>query len=1012
MHDYVILNEINSKNITGLMINILPPITKPPIRNEVEEIDGRDGDIVTKLGYGAYDKEVEIGLYGNYDIDEVIAFFNGEGNVVFSNEPDKYYKYQILEQIDYEKLLKFKTAVVIFHVQPFKFELDEEEIVNETPIITGNGSDITLEDTVDNNIISIALSGNTHQKSLSGKNLFPTRENFTGAGITITNNEDGTYNISGTASSNIEFTTFLSLDDSKINDSNNFTLSSNKVLNGVTSRIEGYNDNTWVRNILGTSISSSTPTVTAIPNLTNVTRIRFGIFIASGTTVNMTNVGFQLEQNSVATDFEEYCGATPSPNPDYPQDIEVVTGYNEIEVVGKNKFNIGTGTNTAQNVQIIKNGSEISFNGTANASNYLLNNISLGIFKAGTYTFSMTKKSGSVSVPDDEIVIYNGSTTYLHRGIYYAPVEISFTLNETTELFCKLWANSGISYANCVINIQLEEGSATSYEPYQSQSYELNLGKNLFDKDNANVLNALLAEGARKLEGNGNGRTLYIQCKPNTKYTISKISSTRFRIDERSEVPTINSTNVNLVVNDIATNITYTTSSNAKYLLLTYYFSVSDTTITEQEILDTIQIEEGSATPYSAYKTPIEMCKIPNTDYKDEFRRSSGKNILDIENLTFKNGYYNSNGTWSSANNNSDIEFVPVLPNEQYTLSLNRSIYIITISEFNDNQTFIQRITGNTNISKQTITTSSTTKYLAIVFNLDGSTTITKSMVESWNPQLELGTQATDLEPFGVGVWYKYAKIGKVVLDGSESGWSYNSANNYFGLSNYITDYLYSINNITYLCDYYTPVNQTQQDTVFNTIAGDYSFNFKSNAYLLRIRDINYSTLTDFKTRLSSNPITLYYVLQTPTIETLDTELQTQLEDIYNNAKSYLGQTNITDEYVEGNQPFIMDVSVTGDSSVIITNKGNTTAKPIFTLYGSGNIGIYLNGNQLFNVSLGDEEYITFDIENMNAYKDTILKNRLVTGNYSNFLLNPGENKISFSGDVFKFEIINYSRWL
>ena len=89
-----------------------------------------------------------------------------------------------------------------------------------------------------------------------------------------------------------------------------------------------------------------------------------------------------------------------------------------------------------------------------------------------------------------------------------------------------------------------------------------------------------------------------------------------------------------------------------------------------------------------------------------------------------------------------------------------------------------------------------------------------------------------------------------------------------------------------------------------------------------------------------------------------------------------------------------------------------TTAKPIFTLYGSGNIGIYLNGNQLFNVSLGDEEYITFDIENMNAYKDTILKNRLVTGNYSNFLLNPGENKISFSGDVFKFEIINYSRWL
>ena len=84
MRDYIILNGVNSNTITGLLISTLPPITKPKIRTQTEEIDGRDGDIVTTLGYSAYDKEIEIGLYGDFDIDDVIAYFNSEGTVTFS----------------------------------------------------------------------------------------------------------------------------------------------------------------------------------------------------------------------------------------------------------------------------------------------------------------------------------------------------------------------------------------------------------------------------------------------------------------------------------------------------------------------------------------------------------------------------------------------------------------------------------------------------------------------------------------------------------------------------------------------------------------------------------------------------------------------------------------------------------------------------------------------------------------------------------------------------------------
>ena len=104
--DNINLNGVNSNTIAGLLISKLPPISKPLMRTQVEEIDGRDGDIITELGYSAYDKEVEIGLRGNFDVNQVIAYFATEGQVIFSNEPDKYYRYKIIDQVDYSHLVE------------------------------------------------------------------------------------------------------------------------------------------------------------------------------------------------------------------------------------------------------------------------------------------------------------------------------------------------------------------------------------------------------------------------------------------------------------------------------------------------------------------------------------------------------------------------------------------------------------------------------------------------------------------------------------------------------------------------------------------------------------------------------------------------------------------------------------------------------------------------------------------------------------------------------------------
>lgn len=162
--NYIILNGQISTNIPGLLIQELPPISKPLMRTEVEQIDGRDGDIVTKLGYSAYNKEITIGLYGDYDIDEVIQYFSSEGTVTFSNEEDKYYNYQILDQIDFERLVRFRTATVSMHVQPFKYSVTDNEktfsIVNNLlsfNTYTKNQNGITIS--MANGVISFSGSG-------------------------------------------------------------------------------------------------------------------------------------------------------------------------------------------------------------------------------------------------------------------------------------------------------------------------------------------------------------------------------------------------------------------------------------------------------------------------------------------------------------------------------------------------------------------------------------------------------------------------------------------------------------------------------------------------------------------------------------------------------------------------------------------------------------------------------------------------------------------------------------
>ena len=59
-----------------------------------------------------------------------------------------------------------------------------------------------------------------------------------------------------------------------------------------------------------------------------------------------------------------------------------------------------------------------------------------------------------------------------------------------------------------------------------------------------------------------------------------------------------------------------------------------------------------------------------------------------------------------------------------------------------------------------------------------------------------------------------------------------------------------------------------------------------------------------------------------------------------------------------------------------------------------------------------DDEYITLDFTELEAYTGGVLKNRQVTGDMSQFYLPVGTSTINFSGSVSEVLISGYNRFV
>ena len=474
MRDYIILNNKNSNEIKGLLIQNLPPITKPRIRAEIEEIDGRDGDIVTPLGYGAYDKAFSIGLYGDFDINEVIKYFDSEGIVVFSNEPNKYYNYKILEQIDFEKLIRFRTADVMMHVQPFKYSTTEGKETEEMETKTASGNEIDLPDTNNEKLQMEKLKGDTYQDQHESPNLLqidaPATQEF--YGITITNNGDGTITLNGTATNplelylpNLDMTTHL-LAIKKDTDYFLNGCMAGGSLNTYNFIIEG---ETWYADT-GNGVQFNSHSDDAVHAY---------LSIASGVTFNNAVFKPMLVEGTKAQEFEPHGKVTPSPQ--YPSEVKVVTGDNTIKVEGKNRlpYTIETINETKTGVTFTgENGiytiSGVPTTNTRSSSYQLVNEYTI---KDGDYihflndkaytnsvTFGFTFSDGTTLAPVQTPAnrIYKFTSGYFGKKIRHIHMYVTTAYDGEKITIKPMILNNINTY--------------TDFIPYTSQDYQINLG--------------------------------------------------------------------------------------------------------------------------------------------------------------------------------------------------------------------------------------------------------------------------------------------------------------------------------------------------------------------------------------------------------------------------------------------------------------------------------------------------------------------------------------------------------
>ena len=266
--------------------------------------------------------------------------------------------------------------------------------------------------------------------------------------------------------------------------------------------------------------------------------------------------------------------------------------------------------------------------------------------KAGTYTMN----SGFVEDNGSNDTLLVSNNTVIARGNSASPGQ-TFTIVE--DALCIWYFRIATSKTITALPmIRLSTETDATFAPYtnicpitgHTESVVTRDGKNLFDKNNINSFNGYISTEHHCCWQDAGYKMCYIECKPNTEYTISKVAGKTFRVASSVNAPSNYEPFINTEANHTGTSVTITTGVNAKYLAVLYWSSVNGDTLTPAEIEATLQIEIGSsANDYEPFRGQTYTIQLGDTIYGGTVDFDSGvmtvtKTILGVNDFSFQSG--------------------------------------------------------------------------------------------------------------------------------------------------------------------------------------------------------------------------------------------------------------------------------------------------------------------------------------------------------------------------------------
>jgi len=382
--------------------------------------------------------------------------------------------------------------------------MDAPHTSNETP-----SSDIEL-DTSAGKIIDVKAYGDTFQQTYSGANLYDYADT-TLVNPNITVGSDGwvtaTYdNSAGSSTVYIQYYT-NALPLSTDTNYNVVLEVQSKSGSGFLAPVTGHNSGQftadWTNTIADLTANTTYTHISKTKaDFTDVTHsLRTLLIFNAGQSGSVTFRLSLLADTTVTPQtfvYQPYTGGIPSPNPEYPQSVNVVTGTQTVNVHGKNLFDIQDATGTRGNNTVIAKDQSITVDSNTNGTEttFYLNNCSyISQYLPTSYSnardFKMTGFGGNYTIkiyyeniPSGtgaiNTVTYTNKQTILKNraSIINGVVEISIELDndEYIKSVAVYTANTNV-FSNFTIKAQLEQGSTpTTYEPYTSQTFTIDLG--------------------------------------------------------------------------------------------------------------------------------------------------------------------------------------------------------------------------------------------------------------------------------------------------------------------------------------------------------------------------------------------------------------------------------------------------------------------------------------------------------------------------------------------------------